>query len=54
MVTHEPSASFLGEGFVFVDRANALVFEDATTAATFLARFAPEPVYAIEELTAAA
>ena len=54
VIAHEPSASFLGEGFVLVDRANALVFDDAQTAASILARFASEPCYSIEELTAAA
>ena len=54
VIAHEPSASFLGEGFVLVDRANALVFENETTAAALLARHGSEPCYAIEELTAAA
>jgi hypothetical protein len=54
VIAHEQSASFLDEGFLLVDRANALVFDDAPTAAALLARYASEPCYAIEELTAAA
>jgi hypothetical protein len=54
VINHEPSGSFVGEGFALVDRANALVFDDEPTAARLLARYAPEPGYAIEELTVAA
>jgi hypothetical protein len=45
VVGHEPSALFLGEGFVLVDRANALEFEDVRTAQVFLDRYASEPCF---------
>jgi hypothetical protein len=54
VAAHEPSALFLGQGFVLVDLAHALEFEDEQIAAAFLERYASEPCYTAAELTAAA
>jgi hypothetical protein len=49
VVAHEPSSLFLGEGFVLVDRAHALEFEDVQTAQTLLDRHASEPCFVMEQ-----
>lgn len=54
VIAHEPSDLFLGTGLVLVDRSNALEFEDVQTASAFLARYASEPCYAIEDIVIAA
>jgi hypothetical protein len=50
VVAHEPSSLFLGEGFVLVDRAHALEFEDVLAAQSFLDRYASEPCFVAEDV----
>ena len=50
VVAHEPSSLFLGEGFVLVERAHALQFDDVFTAQTFLDRHASEPCFVAEDV----
>jgi hypothetical protein len=50
VVAHEPSSRFLGEGFVLVDRAHALEFDDAVTAQRFLDRHASEPCFVTDDV----
>jgi hypothetical protein len=54
VVSHEPSSLFLGEGFVLVERASALEFDDDVTAETFLARHASEPGFITEAVAQSA
>jgi hypothetical protein len=54
VVAHEPSSRFLGEGFVLVDRADALEFESVFAAQQFLDRYASEPVYVAADLAQSA
>jgi hypothetical protein len=50
VVAHEPSSLFLGEGFVLVDRAHALEFENVCAAQSFLDRHASEPCFVAEDV----
>jgi hypothetical protein len=50
VVVHEPSSLFLGEGFVLVERAHALEFEDVRAAQTVLDRHASEPCFVAEDV----
>jgi hypothetical protein len=50
VVAHEPSSLFLGEGFLLVDRAYALEFEDVRTAQRVLDRHASEPCFVAEDV----
>jgi hypothetical protein len=50
VVVNEQSSLYLGEGFVLVDRAHAIEFEDVLSAQTFLDRYASEPCFVPEDL----
>jgi hypothetical protein len=54
VVAHEPSARYLGEGFVLVDRAHAIEFENVFSAQAFLDRYASEPCFVAEDLAQSA
>lgn len=54
VVAHEPSSRYLGEGFVLVERAHAIEFDDVFSAQSFLDRYASEPCFALEDLAQSA
>jgi len=47
LLKHEPTSAYLGVGFVLTDRADALVLDDASTAAALLARHASLPGFVV-------
>ena len=49
---HEPSEMFLGQGFVLVERADALEFESVDAARRLLELHASEPSYVTHDVRA--
>ena len=54
LIAHEPSSLYLGEGFVLVERARAIEFDDVFSAQSFLDRYASEPSFVAEDLAQSA
>jgi len=52
VVMHEPSEMFLGQGFVLVERADALEFESVDAARRLLELHASEPSYVTHDVRA--
>jgi hypothetical protein len=47
VVVHEPTSLFLTSGLSLGERAGAVTFDDAESAARFLARHASEPCFSL-------
>ena len=52
VVAHELSSQYLGEGFVLVARDDAIEFESVAAAQELVERFAPEPAFVVERVSA--